>query len=251
MVESLSDMDLFEKNGEIFYPRFDLHTTRSFSKLPHEWQRALDGMRREHFYGHAQNELWRENGTQRLAMLIRASDMLLCAEDLGLIPDCVPEVLDSLQIACLKVQRMPRETWAEFDHPHTYPYLSVCCPSTHDMSTLRGWWEEDRGRTQRFYENVMGCSGASPQFAEPWVCRRVLSGMLHSNAMLAIFAIQDWMAVDGNLRRENPFVEQINVPANPKHVWKYRMHLRVDDLVGNEDFVNEVHSMVQESGRLQ
>eukprot|EP00762_Andalucia_godoyi_P005942 ANDGO_00029.mRNA.1 4-alpha-glucanotransferase DPE2 len=232
-----------------FWPRFDLQTTRCFRKIPWEWQRTLDGLRKEHFFGAAQNELWRENGNHRLQMLLAASDMLLCAEDLGLIPDCVPEVLNQLQILCLKIQRMPRETWAEFDHPHTYPYLSVCAPCTHDMSTLRGWWEEDRARSQRFYESVMGCTGPAPQFAEPWVCRRVLSGMLHSNAMLSIFAIQDWLACDGDIRRENPFVEQINVPANPKHVWKYRLHVNVEDLLTNRELISEMRQMVLESGR--
>lgn len=253
LYEYMSDVILLpamdEKQTDVFWPRFDFQNTRCFSKLPWEWQRTLDEMRKQHFFGSAQNELWRDTGMRRLQMLVNASDMLLCAEDLGLIPDCVPEVLSKLDILCLKIQRMPRETWVEFDHPHTYPYLCVCSPSTHDMSTVRGWWEEDRPRTQRFYETVMGCTGPAPLFAEPWVVRRILSGLLHSNAMLAVFPIQDWLGCNGSVRRENPFVEQINFPSNPRHRWSMRLHLTVEAMLHNYEFIEELKSLISESGR--
>ena len=88
--------------------------------------------------------------------LKRATNMLICGEDLGMVPHCVPDVMKQLGILSLEIQRMPKETTREFFHPNDAPYLSVVTPSTHDMSTIRGWWEEDRDRTQRFFNNILG-----------------------------------------------------------------------------------------------
>lgn len=77
--------------------------------------------------------------------------MLVCGEDLGMVPDCVPWVMNQLQILSLEIQRMPKSPAHEFGQVHEYPFQSVCTIGTHDMSTFRGWWEEDKELTERFY----------------------------------------------------------------------------------------------------
>jgi len=176
--------------------------------------------------------------------------MLVCGEDLGMIPSCVPSAMKSLSILTLEIQRMPKDPSLQFGDTRRYPYLSVCTTGTHDTSTLRGWWEEDRETTCSYYRNVLNGGGDVPLFCEPWVCRNIIENHLKSESMLAIFPLQDWISVFPSLRRENPFIERINIPSNPKHYWRYRMHLTAESLVKNQDFVSEVRRMVEESNRL-
>jgi len=134
-------------------------------------------------------------------------------------------------------------------HPKDAPYLSVITPGTHDMSVLRGWWEEDRSLSQRFYNEVLGQSGPAPYFCEPWVVREIITQHFHAPAMWAIFQLQDLLGMDENLRRENPAEERINIPANPKHFWRYRMHISLEALLKAETFNQEIQKLVRESGR--
>ena len=175
--------------------------------------------------------------------------MLICGEDLGMVPHCVPEVMEQLGILSLEIQRMPKDATKEFFHPNDAPYLSVVTPSTHDMSTIRGWWEEDRGRTQRFYNNILGQHGGAPYFCEAWVNRAVVLQHLYCPAMWSIFQLQDILGMSEKLRRENPNDERINVPAIPKYYWRYRMHLTLEDLLKQTEFSEELKGYVVHSGR--
>ena len=175
--------------------------------------------------------------------------MLVCGEDLGMVPDCVPEVMKNLNILSLEIQRMPKNPKIEFGHPSDSPYLSVCTPSTHDMSTIRGWWEENRENTQRFYHHILGHNDIAPYFAEPWVCKEIINQHLHSKAMLAIFPIQDLIAIDGDLRWNETDRERINVPSDEKNKWKYRMILSLEDLINASDFNKQILEMVERSER--
>lgn len=175
--------------------------------------------------------------------------MLVCGEDLGMVPHCVPDVMKQLGILSLEIQRMPKDPNKEFFHPADAPYLSVVTPSTHDMSTIRGWWEEDRGRTQRFFNYVMGQWGDAPFFCEPWINKAIVIQHLYSPAMWSIFQLQDLLGVDGDIRRENPNDERINIPADPKHYWKYRMHLLLEDLIKEKKLNEELKGYVEASGR--
>jgi 4-alpha-glucanotransferase len=175
--------------------------------------------------------------------------MLVCAEDLGMIPDCVPAVMSALQISSLEIQRMPKDPKAEFGNTYTYPYLSVCTTSTHDMGGIRQWWEEDREKTQHFFNNMLHEGGEAPFYAEPWVCDKIITLHLNSPAMLAIIPLQDLLSIDGNIRRENPLEEQINVPANPRHYWRYRMHLTMEQLMASDEYNTLLRNKIANSGR--
>jgi 4-alpha-glucanotransferase len=175
--------------------------------------------------------------------------MLVCAEDLGMIPDCVPAVMNNQKIIALEIQRMPKDPQCEFGNTWTYPYLSVCTTSTHDMGGIRQWWEEDHAVTQRFFNNMLHEGGDAPYFCEPWICNRIVDLHLKSPSMLCILPLQDYLSMDGNLRRNDPREEQINVPANSRHYWRYRMHLTVEQLLGACRFNDQLHEMIVNSGR--
>ena len=228
--------------------RIDMENTASFRYLPNEIKDPLKALYLNYFFSR-QDEFWQQEAMEKLPELKRATNMLICGEDLGMVPHCVPDVLRELGLLSLEIQRMPKASNAVFFHPKDAPYLSVVTPSTHDMSTLRGWWEEDRDLIQRFFNEVLHYEGAAPYFCEPWINRLLLDQHLRSPAMWAIFQLQDLLGMDSELRRENPEEERINVPANPKHYWRYRMHLSLETLQKAKTFNAALREMVLASGR--
>lgn len=236
-----------EREG-MYHPRISAQFTYSYRALSDPEKAAYDRLYNDFFY-RRHNDFWREEAMRKLPPLISATRMLVCGEDLGMIPRCVPEVMDAEQILSLEIQRMPKDPQREFGDTRCYPYRSVCTTSTHDMSTLRAWWEEDRARTQRFFNEVLGERGAAPWFCEPWVCERIVGLHLASPAMLTVLPLQDWLSIDGALRRENPSDERINVPAVSRHYWRYRMHLTLERLLGERSFNDRLRTMIASEGR--
>ncbi len=237
-------------DGTGFDPRIALHHTYSYQELDEHTKSRLNELYNHYFY-HRQDAFWRDQALVKLPAIQAATDMLVCGEDLGMVPDSVPGVMNELGILSLEIQRMPKDPKKEFAHPADAPYLSVVSPSTHDMATLRGWWEEDRALTQRFFNHTLGQQGEAPWFCEPWVAEMILNQHLHSPAMWTIFPLQDLLAIDGAIRRENPEDERINVPANSAHHWRYRMHLDLEELEKAEDFNRHLAELVKNSGRAE
>jgi 4-alpha-glucanotransferase len=157
--------------------------------------------------------------------------------------------MQNLGLLSLEIQRMPKAPGAAFLHPKDAPYLSVITPGTHDMSVIRGWWAEDRDLTQKFYNEMLQCPGQAPASCEPWIVHTILSQHFYSPAMWAIFQLQDLLGMDENLRSDNPAAERINIPANPKHFWRYRSHITLEKLVNATDFNEKIRNMVRESNR--
>jgi 4-alpha-glucanotransferase len=234
--------------GRAFNPRHTFHRTESYRALDDGTRAALDALYIEYFYRRHET-FWREQAMIKLPAILAGTGMLVCGEDLGMAPDCVPGVMQELSILGLWIQRMPKSRDREFEHPADYPYLSVASPSTHDMATFRGWWEEDRARAQRFYNQILGHWGGAPYFAEPWVCRAMVEQHLHAPSMWAVFPIQDLLAMDAGLRRERPEDERINVPSNPEHYWRYRMHRSLDALLDADAFNRDLRELVTAAGR--
>ena len=175
--------------------------------------------------------------------------MLVCGEDLGMIPSCVASVMQSQQILSLEIQRMPKDPKLEFGITQYYPYRAVATTSTHDMNGIRGWWEEDHDKSQRFFNNILHEHGAAPVYAEPWICEKILASHIASPSMLVIIPLQDWLSIDGSIRRENPADEQINIPAISRHYWRYRMHITLEDLMANSEFNRHLTSLIKSNGR--
>ena len=251
LYDCISNVILFEVEGsqsQQFHFRISMSSTSSFRYLDADSKRKLDDLYVNYFY-RRQDDFWRKEALAKLPYLKRSTNMLVCGEDLGMVPDCVPDVMNQLGMLSLEIQRMPKDPSKQFFHPSTAPYLSVVTPSTHDMSTIRGWWEEDRTLTQKFYTHEIGQLGEAPYYCEPWIVRTIITQHLYSPAMWSIFQIQELLGMSAELRRENPNDERINVPANPKHYWRYRMHISLEDLKDKEEFNEELKEMIVASGR--
>lgn len=251
LFDLISNVILFEEEdsgGTRFHFRISMDQTSSYRHLEWQLQQKLKELYLDYYY-RRQDEFWKKEALKKLPYLKRATNMLVCGEDLGMVPHCVPEVMEQLGILSLEIQRMPKASGKEFFHPNNAPYLSVVTPSTHDMSTIRGWWEEDREKTQRFFVNELGQWGEAPIYCEPWINRAVVMQHLYSPAMWTIFQFQDILGMSEQLRRKNPHEERINVPANPKHYWRYRLHIPIEDLLKQKEFIEEVRGYVEHSGR--
>lgn len=231
-----------------YHPRIAAQSTCSFQMLP-PWQQEAFNRLHDDFFYRRHDRFWQKSAMCKLPMLLRATDMLACGEDLGMIPDCVPETMRMLKILSLEIQRMPKSLSETFADPAHYPYLSVCTTSTHDMNPLRAWWEEDRSVTARFYREVLHGQGDTPWFCEPWICRRIIGMHLSSPAMFTILPLQDWLSMDGGLRLQMPDRERINVPAIPRYYWRYRMHLTLERLLAEDDFNTTMRDMIAMSRR--
>ncbi|MEI2749438.1 MAG: 4-alpha-glucanotransferase [Ferruginibacter sp.] len=237
-----------EKHAGQYHFRISMQDTTSFKHLSQHEQGVLNELYRQYFF-EKQNDLWYRVAQTKLDAIQKSSDMLICAEDLGMVPDMVEDVLKSREILALQVQRMPKVSHESFSHPRNAPYLSVVTPSTHDMSTLREWWEEDRQTTQTFYNQLLGHYGDAPYYCEPWVSKEIILQHLHSPAMWSVFLLQDIMAMEEITRREKPSEERINIPADPNHYWNYRMHITLEFLLKQKDFSATLHSMISDTGR--
>ena len=231
-----------------YHPRIAAQNTFIYQSL-NDYEKAAFNKLYDDFYYHRHNDFWKEKAIAKLPSLIDATDMLCCAEDLGMIPACVPDVMSQYGILSLEIQRMPKDSSTEFAETDKYPYLSVCTTSTHDMPGIRQWWESDSQTTLRFYNDVIGNEGDAPYFAEPWICRRIVEMHLESPAMLCILPLQDWLSTDGTLRRQDPREEQINVPANTHHYWRYRMHISLEKLCSETQFNKSISDMIAKSER--
>lgn len=236
------------KKQGTFHPRIAFHSTYSYRDLDNGAKNALNNLY-NHFYYQKHNDFWKEQAMKKLPALLQATNMLVCGEDLGMIPECVPSVMHDLYIMSLEIERMPKDPKEEFIHMPNVPYLSVCTTSTHDMNPIRGWWEEDRGTTQRYFNNILNEWGEAPQFCEPWVCEKIVARHLHSPAMLVVLPFQDWLSINGKYRRENILEERINVPSDPKHFWCYRMHFTIEELLENDEVNDKILALTQQAGR--
>ena len=185
-----------------------------------QWQQERFGSLYNDFFYHRHDEFWRRNAERKLPELLGATGMLACGEDLGMVPDCVPGVMDHEKILSLRMRGMEQKG--------EWKYLSVCATSSHDMETLRMQCDHD---------------------PEPWEVRRMLWEFLASPSMLAIFPLQDWLALDKGLRRADRMAERINEPADPHHHWRFRLHFDVHDLLHASEMNAAMEGLIKDSCR--
>jgi 4-alpha-glucanotransferase len=236
------------QNEERYHPRISIFLSHTFNSLDEATKSNMERLYLEYYY-HRHNEFWKQQAMKKLPALLACTNMMVCGEDLGMIPDSVPEVMSQLQILSLEIERMPKDIQVEFSDLNSLPYLSVCTTSTHDMSTIRGWWEEDRGVTQNYYNNVLRIYGIAPFDCEPNICKTIIERHLHAPSMWTIIPLQDWFSIDTHLRLKDIHQERINVPSNPKHFWCYRMQIHLEDLLTQENFNKEIKNLIHKSGR--
>ena len=235
-------------NPGVFHPRISAQLDFIYESLYDNDKAAFNRLYNDYFY-RRNNQFWYQEAMKKLPKLVQATRMLVCAEDLGMVPDCVPWVMDELKILSLELQSMPKDPSVKFGHLSRNPYRSVCTISSHDMPTLRMWWDENIQRTQEYYNTMLYRQGPAPHPLPGWLASDIISRHLTSPSMLCILSIQDWLATDEALRLPDADAERINIPANPKHYWRYRMHLNIEDLAADKRFVQSITEMISQSGR--
>jgi 4-alpha-glucanotransferase len=236
-------------NPGVFHPRISAQLDFIYESLYDNDKAAFNRLYNDYFY-RRNNQFWYQEAMKKLPKLVQATRMLVCAEDLGMVPDCVPWVMDELKILSLELQSMPKDPSVKFGHLSRNPYRSVCTISSHDMPTLRMWWDENIQRTQEYYNTMLYRQGPAPHPLPGWLASDIISRHLTSPSMLCILSIQDWLATDEALRLSDADAERINIPANPKHYWRYRMHLNIEDLAADKRFVQSITEMISQSGRV-
>ena len=236
------------KRDDRWHPRIAVQYQEAYEKLD-DWQKAnFNRLYNDYFY-RRNNQFWYTEAMKKLPKLTQATRMLVCAEDLGMVPDCVPWVMNELRILSLEIQSMPKDSSVRFGHLSRNPYRSVCTISTHDMPTLRQWWDEDEALTQDYFNSMLYRGGAAPHPLPGWLAKDIVSRHLTSPSMLCLLSFQDWTSIDEGLRLPDANAERINIPANPRHYWRYRMHLNIEQLLAADDFNNEISTLIIQSGR--
>ena len=237
-----------KRQPEMYHPRIGAWLDPVYEALTAEEKDAYMRLYNNYFY-QRHNIFWGATAMRRLSEVFGHTRMLCCAEDLGMLPDCVAPVLDALRILTLEIQSMPKQSGFEFTHLDGNPYRSVATVSTHDMPPLRLWWEESPERTQRYYVSMLQKQGRAPEHLPAHLAEEIIARHLYCPSMLCILSMQDWLAMDTELRSKHPRDERINVPSDPYNHWKYRMHLPLEDLIAATKYNNKVRTMIQRSKR--
>ncbi|MCD8202451.1 MAG: 4-alpha-glucanotransferase [Prevotella sp.] len=236
------------KDSNKFHPRISVQYDFIYESL-YDSDKALFNNIYNDYYYRRNNHFWYLKAMNKLPKLINATRMLVCAEDLGMVPDCVSWVMNELRILSLELQSMPKDPNVRFGVLANNPYRSVCTISSHDTPTLRQWWDEDYDRTQDYYNSSLHKYGITEHPLPGWLAKEIISKHLACPSMLCILSIQDWLSIDENLRLADADAERINIPANPRHYWRYRMHLNIEDLIANKGYIATVSNLISENGR--
>lgn len=238
-------------NPNVYHPRIAFEQSNLFASwstvLQNKWLQLSSD-----YYYHKHNDLWERTAIERLSPLCQHSNILICAEDLGMIPASVPEVLTRLGILSLELERMPKQvTSTGLTQLETLTYQCVCTSSTHDMPPLRAWWESLHTYQQADYlcaqlpENRLNANNNKAD-----IYTKIITRHLSSPAMLTILPIQDWTSIDSTLHLQEAEEEQINYPEKPQHRWSYRLAYNIEDLLTPEtDITKRIKTILQTLNR--
>lgn len=231
-----------------YHPRISAQFNFTYEALYDADKASFNRLYNDYFY-RRNNQFWYDEAMKKLPVLVQATRMLVCAEDLGMVPDCVSWVMNELRVLSLEIQSMPKDPHVRFGHLGRNPYRSVCTFSTHDMATLRQWWDEDASRTQDYFNSMLYHEGNAPHPLPGWLARDIVSRQLASPSMLCVLSIQDWLAMDERIRLDDADAERINIPANPHHYWRYRMHVSLENLMADKSFTESIRNLIVQNGR--
>lgn len=250
LMRLISDVLFVEdpRQPEMYHPRIGVLSEPIYEALSNEDKDAFLRLYNNYFY-QRHSMFWGQQALKRLPAIFKDSRLLICGEDLGMLPDCVEPVLDQLRILTLEIQQMPKQQGFEFAHLEANPYRSVATISTHDMSPLRLWWQENPERRQRYYVTMLQKEGRAPEQLPAHLAEEIIARHLYCPSMLCILQLQDWLAMDSELRSKHPQDERINVPSDPYNRWKYRMHLTIEQLIAADRYNNKVRTMITRSKR--
>ena len=238
------------RQAEMYHPRFGAYNEPAYEVLTPEEKDAFMRLYNNYYY-ERHNAFWGFEAYRKLSRLLSETRMLVCAEDLGMLPACVEPTLDALRILTLQVQDMPKQHGFEFAHLDAYPYRSVATFDTHDMAPMRLWWEENQGRTQRYYATMLQKQGRAPQTMPAQIAEEIVARHLYCSSMVCMFSLQDWLAIDNTLRGKNVREERINQPYDSYNQWCYRMHIGLEDLLEAKQLNTKIRTMISRSQRME
>ena len=236
------------KRKDRWHPRIAVQYQEAYNQLNDGEKYCFNRLYNDYFY-RRNNQFWYQEAMKKLPKLTQATRMLVCAEDLGMVPECVPWVMNELKILSLEIQSMPKDPTTRFGKLSHNPYRSVDTISTHDMATLRQWWDEDEERSQSYFNTTLRRGGPAPRPLPGWLAKDIVSRHLTSPSMLCLLSFQDWMSINDKLRLPDENAERINIPANPRHYWRYRMHLSIEQLLAADALNEEISTLIIQSGR--
>jgi 4-alpha-glucanotransferase len=251
LFELLSDLIFLEDESieDAYHFRINMMDTESYKGL--SWNDQL--ILREHYYDYfyrKQDPDWKTGGSKKLDAIQHASKLLICAEDLGMVPDFVEGVLQAREMLALQVQRMPKKMGAAFSLTTDANYLSVVTPSTHDMSPIRAWWIEDEEQKQKFYKEIMHGIGEVPDSCSEEIVRWIVKDHLHSPSMWCVFLLQDILSCNQKFWRNDLELDRRNNPADPYHYWNFRSHVSIETLMDEAAFSSMLNGYFQEANRI-
>lgn len=233
---------------EMYHPRIGATQEPVFEALSDTERDAYLRLYNNYFY-QRHSFFWGQQALHRLPAMMGDSRMLFCAEDLGMLPDCVEPVLDQLRILTLEIQQLPKQQGFEYSHLEANPIRSVCTIATHDMTPLRLWWQQQPERRQRYYVTMLQKEGRAPEQLPAHLAEEIIARHLYCPSMLCILQLSDWLAMDSELRSKRPEEERINTPSDAYNRWQYRMHLTIEELLEAERFNKKLKTMIQRSRR--
>ena len=233
---------------EMYHPRIGATQEPVFEALSDTERDAYLRLYNNYFY-QRHSFFWGQQALHRLPAMMGDSRMLFCAEDLGMLPDCVEPVLDQLRILTLEIQQLPKQQGFEYSHLEANPIRSVCTIATHDMTPLRLWWQQQPERRQRYYVTMLQKEGRAPEQLPAHLAEEIIARHLYCPSMLCILQLQDWLAMDSELRSKRPDEERVNTPSDAYNRWQYRMHLTIEELLQATKFNNKLRTMIQRSRR--
>ena len=232
----------------LYHPRFMAYNEPVYEVLGGEEKDAFMRLYNNYFY-ERHNDFWAAQADMKLSGMLAETRMLLVAEDLGMLPHCVAQVLEQHRILSTEIQSMPKQFGLEFAHLEANPYRSMTTLSTHDMPTLRLWWEENMGRAQRYYATMLQRIGRAPQQLPAHVAEEIIARQIYSPSMLCVLALQDWLSMDNDLRGKRAADERINSPYDMYNQWKYRMTTTIEQLMEASKYNHKLKTMITRSKR--
>ncbi len=231
------------RNDEkVYHPKFNVQKTSSYQYLDWNTQQKISELYIDYFFKRQEN-LWYNSAMEKLPNIMQSTKMLICGEDLGLVPKCVPKVMNELGILSLQVQRMPNDDIL-YHNPANAPYLSVVTPATHDTSTIRQWWKEDEALSKHYYYHQLGLKDSFQSEINDEMIKIIIEQHYNSPAMISVIPIQELFALSETTINPDIDSERINIPAVFPHNWKYRMHISINEMIKNESLKNKVKELI-------
>ena len=223
--------DAFSEDGQLWgNPIYNWHALEERDFL--WWKKRVefcsylyDAIRIDHFIGivnyysipasadNAKNGRWHKAPARALVSSFEGiSGIKIIAENLGNITDEVTELLEECGFPGMKILQFAfggDETNPNL--PHNFEQNSVVYGGTHDNQTLLGYFSSCSEKELDLASYILNQKNKSPLA----ISKEIIRAGLSSVADIAIFSIQDYLALDDRAR--------INTPSVAEGNWQWRL----------------------------